>query len=143
MIDAERAEVLVARDSGEVPNDVLRTVLGALDVEETVLDRVVEMNTGERSDDLTAARNDGCEHLRDAAAASPSSDLAGCLACLELERRDWVHLRMCLDCGYIGCCDSSPLRHAGEHYVQRQHPVMRSAEPGEAWRWCYVDAVLG
>lgn len=143
MIDAERKEVLVARDSGEVPDDVLRTVLGALDVEETLLDRVVELNTGDRSDDLTAARNDGCEHLRDAASASPSSDLAGCLACLELGRRDWVHLRMCLDCGYIGCCDSSPLRHAGEHYLQRQHPVMRSAEPGEAWRWCYVDEVLG
>jgi len=50
---------------------------------------------------------------------------------------------MCLTCGYLGCCDSSPLRHADEHHIERRHPVMRSAEPGEAWRWCYVDELLG
>lgn len=143
MIDAERAEVLVARDSGEVPDDILRTVLGALDVEETVLDRVAEMNSAERSDELTAARADGCAHLRAALALGIPPQAEGCTGCLEVGRRDWVHLRMCLTCGYLGCCDSSPLRHADEHHIERRHPVMRSAEPGEAWRWCYVDELLG
>lgn len=143
MIDAERTEVLVARDSGEVPDEVLRTVLGALDVEETVLDRVAEMNSSDRSDELTAARTDGCAHLRDSPSAVRPENPDGCVGCLEVGRRDWVHLRMCLSCGYIGCCDSSPLRHADEHFAQRKHPVMRSAERGEGWRWCYVDELLG
>lgn len=144
MIDAERDEVLAARDSGEVPDDVLRTVLGALDVEETVLDRVAEMNNAERQEELTAARSDKCEHLRDAAnGARPEEAPDGCAGCGAVGRTDWVHLRMCLTCGYVGCCDSSPLRHAGEHFAQGRHPVMRSAEPGEAWRWCYVDELVG
>jgi uncharacterized UBP type Zn finger protein len=50
---------------------------------------------------------------------------------------------MCLTCGYIGCCDSSPHQHAGEHFRATGHPVMRSAEPGENWRWCYIDVRLG
>ena len=54
-----------------------------------------------------------------------------------------MHLRLCLTCGYVGCCDSSPLSHAHGHYDEAQHPVMRSAERGEAWRWCYVDEVIG
>jgi CPA1 family monovalent cation:H+ antiporter len=54
-----------------------------------------------------------------------------------------VHLRQCLDCGHIGCCDSSRGRHADDHFHQTGHPVMRSAEPGEAWRWCYVDHIVG
>jgi hypothetical protein len=51
----------------------------------------------------------------------------------------WVHLRMCLACGLVGCCDSSPNRHATAHASEARHPVVRSVEPGEAWRWCYVD----
>jgi len=143
MIDAERAEVLRARDSGTVPDEVLRSVLGALDVEETVLDRVVEMNTAERADELTAARADACEHLRKAPAPARPRDPNGCVGCLEVGRRDWVHLRLCVSCGYVGCCDSSPLRHSTGHYAEEHHPVIRSIEPGEAWRWCYVDEVLG
>jgi monovalent cation/hydrogen antiporter len=54
-----------------------------------------------------------------------------------------VHLRMCLDCGEVGCCDSSVGRHASAHYEAAHHPVMRSVEPGEAWRWCYTDQRLG
>ena len=50
---------------------------------------------------------------------------------------------MCLTCGHVACCDSSPLRHATAHYRETGHPVMRSVEPGEAWRWCYVDDLLG
>jgi len=55
----------------------------------------------------------------------------------------WVHLRMCLSCGHIACCDSSQGKHADRHYASTGHPVMRSVEPGEAWRWCYVDSQLG
>lgn len=51
----------------------------------------------------------------------------------------WVHLRMCLTCGHVGCCDSSPNRHASKHFVATEHPLIRSIEPGETWIWCYVD----
>jgi CPA1 family monovalent cation:H+ antiporter len=54
-----------------------------------------------------------------------------------------VHLRLCLTCGHVGCCDSSRPRHATAHYEQTGHPVMRSFEPGETWRWCYLDELLG
>jgi CPA1 family monovalent cation:H+ antiporter len=54
-----------------------------------------------------------------------------------------VHLRLCLECGYVGCCDSSPQRHASTHFHQDEHPVIRSFEPGEVWRWCFVDEQLG
>jgi len=54
----------------------------------------------------------------------------------------WVHLRMCLTCGHVGCCDSSPNRHATKHYMAIGHPLIRSIEPGESWMWCYVDNVV-
>jgi monovalent cation/hydrogen antiporter len=54
-----------------------------------------------------------------------------------------VHLRLCLTCGHVGCCDSSQYRHSTAHYRESAHPVMRSFEQGEAWRWCYVDERLG
>lgn len=143
MIDVERAEVLRARDNGEAPDEVLRTVLGALDVEETVLERTTEMNTSERSDELTPARSDACEHLRAAPISERPPETEGCEGCLAVDRRDWVHLRLCMTCNYVGCCDSSPLTHASKHYAERDHAVMRSIEPGEAWRWCFVDDVIG
>ena len=62
----------------------------------------------------------------------------GCEECLLLGT-EWVHLRLCLTCGRVGCCDSSPLRHARAHAYSAGHPVVRSFEPGESWRWCYVD----
>ncbi len=52
---------------------------------------------------------------------------------------EWVHLRMCLVCGHVGCCDSSKNRHATKHYHTSKHPLARSVEPGENWVWCYVD----
>ena len=55
------------------------------------------------------------------------------------ERRDWVHLRLCQACGHVGCCDSSPGRHATAHFHAIDHPLIRSYEPGEEWWWCYVD----
>ena len=67
----------------------------------------------------------------------------GCTGCLAEGADDWVHLRLCLDCGYVGCCDSSPRRHATAHFTADGHPVIRSIEPGESWRWCFVDDVLG
>ena len=65
----------------------------------------------------------------------------GCEECLEIGQQ-WVHLRMCTTCGHVGCCDSSIGKHATAHYRAIAHPVVRSAEPGEAWQWCYVDSVL-
>jgi hypothetical protein len=60
-----------------------------------------------------------------------------CEDCVKMGGR-WVHLRLCLQCGHVGCCDDSPNRHATGHFHTTGHPVIRSAEPGEDWRWCYV-----
>jgi uncharacterized UBP type Zn finger protein len=62
----------------------------------------------------------------------------GCEDCLKIGGR-WVHLRLCLSCGHVGCCDSSPNKHARAHFDTVQHPIIQSFEPGEDWRWCYVD----
>lgn len=62
----------------------------------------------------------------------------GCEECLKLGT-PWVHLRLCLSCGHVGCCDSSPGRHATAHFHHTSHPVMASFEPGERWAWCYED----
>jgi uncharacterized UBP type Zn finger protein len=82
-----------------------------------------------------------CEHIERVATADrdpvqPSSH--GCEECLA-SGSGWVHLRLCLDCGHVGCCDSSPNRHATAHYLQTQHPVIKSFEPNERWAWCYPD----
>ena len=61
----------------------------------------------------------------------------GCEECLRLGTA-WVHLRLCLTCGHVGCCDSSPMRHARAHAHTVDHPIVQSMEPGEKWRWCYV-----
>lgn len=57
------------------------------------------------------------------------------------EGTSWVHLRLCLSCGHVGCCDSSPRRHATRHYRATGHPIVRSHESGEDWAWCYLDRV--
>lgn len=54
----------------------------------------------------------------------------------------WVHLRLCLSCGHVGCCDSSKNKHATKHYLHSSHPLVRSIEPGESWIWCYVDEIV-
>ena len=79
-----------------------------------------------------------CAHLETIRPVHPSS--TGCEDCLKICDR-WVHLRMCLACGHVGCCDSSQNKHATKHFRATQHPVMRSVEPGEHWKWCYVDEV--
>lgn len=63
----------------------------------------------------------------------------GCEDCLALGQHVWAHLRLCLDCGHVACCDSSPNRHARKHSMSADHPVIRSFEPGESWRWCYAE----
>ena len=84
---------------------------------------------------------DSCSHLDQIdAGARPSAD--GCEDCLR-DGTHWVHLRLCLTCGRVACCDSSPERHATRHYEATEHPVIRSFEPGESWRWCFVDEQLG
>jgi uncharacterized UBP type Zn finger protein len=67
--------------------------------------------------------------------------IAGCEDCLAIGS-SWVHLRMCMTCGRIGCCDSSPNKHASKHALAADHPIFRSAEPGEDWAWCAVDDVF-
>jgi hypothetical protein len=62
----------------------------------------------------------------------------GCVECLELGAR-WLHLRRCVTCGHIGCCDSSPNKHASKHAAAVEHPIVQSFEPEEEWFWCYVD----
>ena len=64
-----------------------------------------------------------------------------CPECLKMGDT-WVHLRLCLICGHVGCCDSSKNKHATRHFHHTKHPLMRSIEPGEAWVWCYVDEVM-
>ena len=66
-----------------------------------------------------------------------------CQECDEIGESTRVRLRMSLTCGYVGCCDSSPHQHASEHFTKTGHPVMRSVEPGENWRWCYIDVRVG
>lgn len=142
MLDAERVEVLTAREEGTYDDDVVRAVIRSLDVEEARLE-AVRAAAGPRADDLVApaAMADQCEHIRVAPDLPAPNELV-CDGCLS-EGTEWVHLRMCLACGYRGCCDSSAASHARRHFADTGHPVMRSIEPGEAWRWCYVDEVLG
>lgn len=82
-----------------------------------------------------------CAHLESAPSSVDPDSTEGCFDCLQ-EGSRWVHLRQCLDCGHIACCDSSPRRHASRHFRTVGHPVVRSYEPGESWRWCYLDEAL-
>ncbi len=144
MIEAERAELIRLRNEGLVPDDVMRQVIRSIDIEETVLDLRRELFRGEeREGELTApAEHKGCDHLRELSETPAPQTPMGCEECLE-EGLTWVHLRLCMTCGHVGCCNSSVGKHANAHYDTLGHPVMRSFEPGEAWRWCYVDEVLG
>ena len=81
-----------------------------------------------------------CTHLDQIQYIDLPENVEGCEECLAMGSR-WVHLRMCQSCGHIGCCDSSPNRHASKHAADSRHAVARSAEPGEDWSWCYVDEV--
>ena len=82
----------------------------------------------------------GCSHLDEVQVTELPDAIAGCEECLKIGS-PWVHLRMCLSCGKIGCCDSSPNRHASRHAAEEDHAIARSAEPGETWAWCFVDEI--
>ncbi|MEA2681846.1 MAG: hypothetical protein QOK05_174 [Chloroflexota bacterium] len=82
---------------------------------------------------------DQCGHLDQVLGVEPTGD--GCVECLQTGDW-WVHLRMCSTCGHIGCCDSSPNKHATAHHHATGHPLIRSYEPGEDWYWCYPDELF-
>lgn len=79
-----------------------------------------------------------CNHLTAAVDAPEPATPDGCQECLATGG-SWVQLRLCMQCGHVGCCDSSPGKHATAHFTDTQHPVIRSFQPGETWRWCYLD----
>jgi len=83
---------------------------------------------------------DTCTHLGDVTLeVAPSGD--GCVECLRMGLT-WLHLRRCVECGHVGCCDQSPKRHATAHFHEVGHPLIQSFEPGEEWFWCYVDDLM-
>jgi len=86
-----------------------------------------------------SARTAGCRHLDQIRPVTPSA--RGCEECLRTGD-DWVHLRLCMTCGHVGCCDSSRNKHATRHHQSTTHPIAKSLEPGEDWAWCYVDEVM-
>ena len=144
MLGAERAEVLRLRDEASIDQSVLQRVLDALDVEESILDRMSENETtANRETDLRPVTgHGGCEHLKEYCVTPTPTTPDGCEECLR-DGYEWVHLRLCMECGHVGCCNSSPEKHADQHFNDTGHPVMRSFEPGEAWRWCFVDNLTG
>ena len=81
---------------------------------------------------------DECEHVSDIRAVTPSA--RGCEECLK-DGSPWVHLRLCRACGHVGCCDSSPNRHATKHFRKTGHPIIEGYDPPEGWGWCFVDEV--
>jgi CPA1 family monovalent cation:H+ antiporter len=150
MLAAEREQVLKIRSTGSVPHEVIASVLASLDQEESMLDLRVQRRTALRAalqggpavGAAGAARPAACAHLAEAPRHRGLPAQRACEDCLR-EGTSWVHLRLCLACGHMACCDSSPRRHASGHFRETGHPVMRSAEPGEEWRWCFVDEAVG
>lgn len=111
---------------------------------EAVLEREDAVRPGEPGPEavrLSRAQreNAGCRHAGETLPVVPRTD--GCEECLALGD-DWVHLRLCMTCGHVGCCDESKNRHATAHFHTAGHPVVRSHQPGETWAWCYADEVM-
>lgn len=143
MLAAEREEIVLARDTGAASDGVLRSALAAVDQEESMIERVEELEAPTEDRELAPRRTEApCSHLAEAPTSEGQPPEHECPDCVR-EGTTWVHLRRCLTCGAVGCCDSSPRRHAYRHFKATEHPVARSAEPGEAWRWCWIDEVLG
>ncbi len=136
MIRAERERVLQIRSAGSTPSEVVADVLAMLDLEESMLERVIDERADLRSSTSIRVPGEECEHLVERPHGPTGGD-GRCAECLE-EGTRWVALRQCLDCGHVACCDSSSGRHATRHFHETGHPVMQSAEPAEDWRWCYV-----
>ena len=81
-----------------------------------------------------------CTHLDTVEITELPERVEGCADCLAIGA-EWCHLRICLGCGHVGCCDSSPHRHASAHATGSDHPIIRSLQPGEDWAWCFIDEV--
>ena len=146
MLNAERDKVLQVRSTGSIPHDVVEDVLTALDVEESMIDIRNERRAEIKESDSVSGVVGTiavCEHLEEAPQDIATTEAAECEDCVRDGFTAWVHLRKCLTCGHVACCDSSPRRHASRHFSDTSHPVIRSAEPGEQWRWCFVDNRLG
>ncbi|HEV2797182.1 MAG TPA: Na+/H+ antiporter [Nocardioides sp.] len=142
MIDAERAKVLLVRSKGKIPSDVVSGVLALLDIEESMLDfAAAEAPERTRIGSLALTGGRQCDDL-DAFPAVDTRPDPVCAPCLADGTR-WVSLRQCLECGNVGCCDSSVGRHATAHFHESLHPVMESAQPDESWRWCFVHNLTG
>jgi CPA1 family monovalent cation:H+ antiporter len=142
MLAAERGELVRQRRLGVLDEEVLRTAQRELDLEESLLELDDEMGGRSDAGELRSASRTSCAHLDDRwPDLGPVMQMV-CQQCLR-DGTTWVHLRRCLACGTVGCCDSSSGRHAERHHRESNHPVMRSIEPGESWRWCYVDEMLG
>ena len=145
MLARERAELLRIRDAGHGrPDECLRRVMNALDVEESILDRMSEdETTADRETDLRPpydrpARASTCRGLRLPTPVTPT----GCEECLR-EGTEWVHLRLCMTAVTSAAATRRRARTRTSTSHETGHPVMRSFEPGEAWRWCFVDEVIG
>ncbi len=145
MLDAERTELMSIRSEGRVDEPVITRLLTMIDSEEVSL-RFTQPTTarvvGETPLEAPSQVRNACVHLDTEPLAHAPAFTGGCQECIGMGVTTWVALRMCTRCGHVGCCDSS-LGHATAHFQESGHPVMRSAEPGELWRWCYVDEQLG
>jgi len=97
---------------------------------------VLRYNTGIVSDSQRP-----CEHILKADHNVKPKTPNGCEECLKIGD-EWVHLRLCLTCGHIGCCDSSKNKHATKHFHETKHPVIKSFQPDEDWLWCYIDQIM-
>lgn len=82
-----------------------------------------------------------CPHLKEVNEDIKARTPEGCEECLA-SGDEWVHLRLCLSCGHVGCCDSSKNKHATKHFKETHHPIIKSFQPGEDWEWCYIDEIF-
>jgi CPA2 family monovalent cation:H+ antiporter-2 len=126
MVDAARSDALV----GELQTAAYRMALSGKRA--AALRERFELTSQER-----LSRR--CRHTAQATVVAPGSQ--GCAECLR-DGTEWVHLRICMTCGHVGCCDTSPHRHARTHWNDSGHALIKSAEPGEDWAWCYIDEAV-
>lgn len=140
-IAAAAAVVLI----GVFGTNLTATVVAILTSAVVVGQMAIEVLVAVREDrrlrvDVASAMRDAvdeaCEHL--VVLEGPPVQASGCQGCMEIGHDDWVHLRACIVCGWVGCCDDSPGRHATAHFAESGHPIMRSIEPGESWAWCFL-----
>ena len=143
-LEAAGAEHVVPEEETSIAA-LMQRVLGDYQVDvDSIGDYVREVGAMSNSStrqafSIAAAGQGKCEHAAGLGAVMPTSD--GCEECLKIGST-WVHLRVCMNCGHVGCCDSSKHKHATAHFHETGHPVMRSIEPGDEWGWCYIDKLM-